>query len=369
MRTCAALSATRCALGEMAAKNAFEVLGKTPKPLLTEAMESAARKYPQWRSRILEMGKISTYRRKSFQELSRILTNENYARSGLSSVQENLSSLVEYINGKLTKVQHSSLSVSEQKAFIESANSKIAALKDKINILAFGGQLYVKSHRSVKKFIGLLELKGVYIEASDHGQYEMESENLSTYIALKDCLENDLEQFINFIIKRGEVNRQYHLDLQDKSVCIRADAKKKKQQKLNSLAPPHSVYIPLVKVLLSADNGQTEGEGEVQDAVEGEVEVEVEGEEKGEVEGEVEPETEQDQSQGDQIVQNKTTEELDEIVQNKTTEELDEKQRELPPDKNESDIENKKEWEDGQESSDCWLRYIKAWVSYGTSKN
>lgn len=263
-------------------RNAFEVLGKSRKPQLTSCMESAIKKYPQWKERITGMGKNAAYRKKSYREIEDVLRNENYARSGLSSLKESVTSVVELIKSKVIKIRDFSISLKEQKAFLESTESRITTIKNRMDVLAFGGQMYVKTHRGVKKFIGLLQLKGLYIEANDLEQYQIENDNLASLIALKDCLSVELERIISYVVKRGEIHRQCNLDLQDKSVAVRANARKKRDLKLASLLPPESVYFPLVNILLSVSELS---EKEPQSNSVGEEQIqEQEGEEKPDVE-------------------------------------------------------------------------------------
>lgn len=105
-------------------------------------MESAIKKYPQWKERITGMGKNAACRKKSYREIEDVLRNENYARSGLSSLKESVTSVVELIKSKVIKIRDFSISLKEQKAFLESTESRITTIKNRMDVLAFGGQMY-----------------------------------------------------------------------------------------------------------------------------------------------------------------------------------------------------------------------------------
>ncbi|KAJ7377561.1 hypothetical protein OS493_028545 [Desmophyllum pertusum] len=249
---------------------------------LPHAWSRRLKSIPNGKRELLEWVRMLPIGRNPIEKSKTCFETKNYARSGLSSLKESVTSVVELIKSKVIKIRDFSISLKEQKAFLESTESRITTIKNRMDVLAFGGQMYVKTHRGVKKFIGLLQLKGLYIEANDLEQYQIENDNLASLIALKDCLSVELERIISYVVKRGEIHRQCNLDLQDKSVAVRANARKKRDLKLASLLPPESVYFPLVNILLSVSELS---EKEPQSNSVGEEQIqEQEGEEKPDVE-------------------------------------------------------------------------------------
>jgi len=224
-------------------------------------LKTLSRKCPQWRKTMINLCNGESqrvYRNLSYKEMEREISNRNDIETAYNSIKKKSEGLCQTLGKRLNNVySKKSFPKAEQDRFAKATFDKGKALKKRIDVFFFGGQVYLEHRKASKSFDGLLDLKLVASNRGDTPYFrelQMMFDELNSFTRF---LSKDIETIIDYINRCGNITRKYNLDIQAKGpqgLATRKSAKRNKQKGLASLGDAPSIFIPLTNVLIGVQN-------------------------------------------------------------------------------------------------------------------
>ncbi|KAK3699226.1 hypothetical protein QZH41_011269 [Actinostola sp. cb2023] len=190
--------------------------------------------------------------------MEREISNRNDIETAYNSIKKKSEGLCQTLGKRLNNVySKKSFPKAEQDRFAKATFDKGKALKKRIDVFFFGGQVYLEHRKASKSFDGLLDLKLVASNRGDTPYFrelQMMFDELNSFTRF---LSKDIETIIDYINRCGNITRKYNLDIQAKGpqgLATRKSAKRNKQKGLASLGDAPSIFIPLTNVLIGVQN-------------------------------------------------------------------------------------------------------------------
>lgn len=200
------------------------------------------------------------YRQIGYKQMEYVLRERKTLRVLWDAIKDETSSLSVNIRNKLILVcgSNSCLKLALQKRFVSHVESEIKRLELKISSLLYGhkDKLAKKIASIPKDFMGLMDMKTKAITRNDNIYEDELSSKFNELTNLIRCLRLEFPEIIKFIEDRSSIFRQYQLDLQKsgpQSIQTRREARRTRDNHLNLLGNPPSLYVPVCGALIEVE--------------------------------------------------------------------------------------------------------------------
>lgn len=218
-------------------------------------LQSLVKKCPQWEDAITALVKSNeNYMHFSYGEMEQEISGREILRSTWKMIEEKANNLVAGIQNRVDKVNTStSFPLSEQNSFNSSVEHKTENLRKLADKFLFGGEVYLRSRSAKCTTTGLLEWKNKASRLRDLPLHEELVGYFNDVNDLKSFIANQLPEIKEFLRKKATIQRNYNLDLQARGVTgasIRANAKRKRDERMVELGRGKTFFVPLVRKFL-----------------------------------------------------------------------------------------------------------------------